>query len=682
MTAIKTKIYLFSTWWAICTFFLLLSSCVPAKKAEPPKTVQQCLDCHQEFKTKFSEGFVHPPVKEESCYSCHRPHGLYGKIVFRAEQPELCYSCHNGVRPAESAKSIHEPVLADKCTVCHDSHNSKYKALLKADGDAGCFVCHDREAFQRKLVHQPLAQGCNTCHDPHSTANVSLLKQDPDTTCRSCHNVAEEGFSKSHFSYPVTTGCILCHTPHSAEKKGLLRTYVHDPVRQGECDSCHLVDGNKKIQTRNKADTLCLECHDIHAEAQSVHQPYTQGQCTACHDVHASDYPALFAGAPEKVCLNCHAAGMGLQPEKMIDDNLAEDMQKKEAETADKKQPAFKPVSRHEPVTEGKCLDCHKGHTSDHNAMLSQDVATLCYKCHAQNEYAGTSGSHPPGNGSNCDTCHVPHISPEKALLKGGLERDLCFGCHKNTSNERGKFSLHKPFSRGECGKCHQLHRPKASGYLGKPYASGELCLTCHESATGGSDNYTIHEPVSKGQCKKCHAPHAADYEHVMLLPEGEQCYTCHQDVKNTLAGKKVKHQPAESGNCTGCHSAHGSAQEAILKKNQPALCITCHLDVAKDWLDGYVHKPAVKSCLTCHGPHGTDQPGILVKPSGSLCMECHEVKSGAFLKAHGQIKPTPDSCISCHNPHGSGVKSLLYPVVHSPFAEGTCAPCHPGGKK
>ena len=32
-----------------------------------------------------------------------------------------------------------------------------------------------------------------------------------------------------------------------------------------------------------------------------------------------------------------------------------------------------KPVSQHQPVTEGKCLACHKGHVSEQKAMLKAD---------------------------------------------------------------------------------------------------------------------------------------------------------------------------------------------------------------------------------------------------------------------------------------------------------------------
>ena len=679
MKKTKLNVYSLVALLSICLSFFFLYSCVPAKKAQgPKKVVKQCFDCHQEFKTKFSSGIIHAPVKEESCYSCHRPHGLYGKIVFRVQQPDLCYACHNDIKPGDSAKSVHEPINSDKCTVCHDSHNSDFSGLLKAEGDASCFTCHGQEAFKRKRIHQPLEKGCNTCHAPHHTANVTLLKQDPDATCRSCHNVKEALFSKAHFTYPVTTGCIKCHTPHSSAKKGLLKKNVHEPVRTGKCDSCHVVSANKEIKTKDKADTLCLECHKIHTGAKSVHQPYTQGQCTSCHDVHASDYRTLFVAAPEKVCLNCHAEEMGLKHGAAGEEEKAEDVK-----AGERKMPVVKSKSMHKPVTDGKCLECHKGHVSEHNAMLSEDIGTLCYKCHEQNGYAGTSGSHSPDKNKNCETCHVPHSSPAKSLLKGEDQRNLCYGCHKKTSSERGKFSLHKPFARGECGKCHQLHRPEVSGYLVKPYETGELCLTCHEdSAQKGSENYSSHDPVSKRQCNKCHSPHAADNDHVMSLVKGEQCYVCHPGVKNALTSKKVKHQPVKDGMCTTCHSAHGSAQKYILKKNQPALCITCHVDVAKDWLKGYPHKPAVTSCLKCHGSHGTDQKSLLVKPSGSLCIECHDVKTGAFLEAHGQINPRPASCVSCHNPHGSKVKSMLFPVVHSPFEEGTCTPCHAGGKK
>jgi predicted CXXCH cytochrome family protein len=673
-----------TAWLLSATIGLLVVSCGPAtvKRAEAPKeAAKKCLECHPEFLERFSKGVVHAPVKDGDCYGCHRPHGIYGKVIFRAEQPELCYACHPAVQPKNSAKSVHKPLTAQQCTTCHNPHNSNFSRLLAAEGKESCFTCHDREGFEQQFVHTPLNQGCGACHIPHSSENVSLLQQTPDDICKSCHDLNQASFNQAHFQYPVRTGCTLCHSPHSGTARELLKKVVHEPVRKGQCDSCHAVGANAQIQTKQEPDKLCLQCHDITHSATSTHQPYVQGKCTVCHDVHASNYTVLLAEAPERICLTCHAAIAGTTAASPADGEKPAEQGTREKAAEGPTSPAAqaKPVSQHQPVSEGQCLACHKGHVSEQKSMLKVTSEKLCLDCHEQKGYTAAAGSHPADAGQGCSTCHLPHQSGVRFLLRGERERDLCFSCHKNMSVERGRFSLHKPFAQGNCGGCHQMHRPKTSGFLREQYSDGKLCMTCHEDKQKGAENFTSHAPVSQGQCSKCHSPHAADYDHVMRSPEGELCFGCHQAVRQNYEGSAMKHKPLTDGKCTSCHTAHGSPYANILKQNQPKLCLDCHASVAEFWIEGVYHEPATKDCLQCHNAHGSDLPAILVKPSGELCSKCHDTRTDAFSKAHKQITPKPGSCVSCHNPHGSPVKSMLYPVVHKPFAERSCSPCHPG---
>lgn len=677
-----------TAWLLSAIVGILVVSCgtAPVQKSEAPKAAaKKCLDCHPEFAARFVKGNVHAPVKDGDCFACHRPHGIYGKIIFRADQPALCYTCHPAVKPNEKAKSVHKPLTTDQCSICHKPHNSDYANLLAADGKESCFACHAREGFQLQFVHAPLNQGCSACHTPHSSENVGLLLKAPDDGCTSCHDVNKDVFNQAHFKYPVKTGCALCHSPHSGISKALLKKTVHDPVSKGQCDSCHQVGANSEIQTKKGADQLCLQCHDIAQSGTSMHQPYVQGKCTACHAVHASDFAAMLTAPPERICLTCHDSVAGPKD----DPSAAEGGKPGQEAAADGKEAAASPgnppqgpakaVSQHQPVLEGKCLACHKGHVSDQKAMLKADPEKLCFDCHEQQGYTTSGGSHPGDDAQKCTGCHVPHKSKVRSLLRGDRERELCFTCHKNTSVERGRFSLHRPFAQGSCGECHQLHRPKASGFLVEEYSSGKLCLSCHEEKQKGAENFTTHSPVTKGQCSQCHSPHAADYENILRSPERELCFGCHQGVKQAYEGAAVKHKPLVEGKCTDCHTAHGSPYGDILKQNQPKLCLTCHATVAEFWIDGTYHEPAAKDCLQCHNSHGTDLPAILSKPSGELCSKCHDTKTDGFSKAHNQITPRPESCVSCHSPHGSPVKSMLYPVVHKPFEERSCSPCHPG---
>ena len=111
-------------------------------------------------------------------------------------------------------------------------------------------------------------------------------------------------------------------------------------------------------------------------------------------------------------------------------------------------------------------------------------------------------------------------------------------------------------------------------------------------------------------------------------------------------------------------------------------LCLTCHTDVARYWRKGVAHKPAVKNCMKCHAAHGSDEKAMTRKKGSRLCGACHKDQGKEFLAAHDNIAPGPDSCTKCHDAHGSPQKGLLYPVSHAPFAQGSCTPCHKGGKK
>jgi len=648
---------------------LLGVSCVQQKKPRRKVTVKQCLQCHPEYKERYTTGNVHDPVRKGECFACHRPHGIYGKIVFRLQQPDICYTCHAGVKPAEEARSIHKPLQVKSCSTCHNPHNSPYVGLLVADGDESCFSCHSRDGFARKFSHEPVKKGCETCHVPHSSSYVSLLKQSPDDTCRSCHDEQRQGLAQSHFNFPVESGCILCHSPHSGDGVNLLKPSVHEPVRQGQCSACH-GDG-PSMELKGAANTLCLTCHTIDTTA-SMHAPYRDGDCISCHDPHAADYQDLMVSSPETVCLNCHGRDGRV---KVVDE------QKGTGTEEDSTKPEERPFSMHQPAVTGKCLACHQGHGSKHEVLLRTAPRKLCSNCHEQKKYEA-NGSHSADKVRGCETCHVPHVSKVRSLLRTGSERTLCESCHRSTKIERGKFSLHKPFAKGQCGECHQLHRPPVKGYLVDQYDNGALCSRCHRQGKDNSEQFVDHDPVVKGQCRKCHSPHATDYEKVLTEPEDTLCYSCHQDVGRQVGRFSVKHQPLVEGKCTSCHTAHGSPYDNILKKNQPVLCLACHAKTAEFWIDGFSHKPAVENCLQCHNAHGADIKGLLVKISGKLCVDCHEVKSTAFVKAHGGMNPGLETCVSCHSSHGSPVKSMLYPVMHVPFAEGTCTPCHPGGKE
>jgi predicted CXXCH cytochrome family protein len=97
-------------------------------------------------------------------------------------------------------------------------------------------------------------------------------------------------------------------------------------------------------------------------------------------------------------------------------------------------------VSSH-PATAGggRCTICHEPHQSANRALLrSGDVNAVCSKCHkghAQFGHPVGSNVTDPRNGQpmSCLSCHNPHASQQKMMLRAESQRALCVECHATT---------------------------------------------------------------------------------------------------------------------------------------------------------------------------------------------------------------------------------------------------------
>ena len=68
-------------------------------KLKPDAKGKLCLSCHDNFKEKLKNQFVHTPVKTGECSECHNPHtSSHGKLL--DEDPnKICNKCHEGIVP-------------------------------------------------------------------------------------------------------------------------------------------------------------------------------------------------------------------------------------------------------------------------------------------------------------------------------------------------------------------------------------------------------------------------------------------------------------------------------------------------------------------------------------------------------------------------------------------------------
>ena len=157
---------------------------------------------------------------------------------------------------------------------------------------------------------------------------------------------------------------------------------------------------------------LCYRCHSpIKAAAQKpgAHKALEQG-CVTCHNPHTADEPGLIKDNDERaVCLGCH---------KNIKETMDHSI-------------SIHPVK----ANGGRCTSCHEPHQSGKAHLLRGDINAVCSKCHGGHAQFG----HPVGSnvidprtkqGMTCLSCHSPHGSQNRMLLRADPQRTLCIECH------------------------------------------------------------------------------------------------------------------------------------------------------------------------------------------------------------------------------------------------------------
>jgi predicted CXXCH cytochrome family protein len=174
-----------------------------------------------------------------------------------------------------------------------------------------------------------------------------------------------------------------------------------------------------------------------------------------------------------------------------------------------------------------------------------------------------------------------------------------------------------------------------------------------------------VHAPFDSTQCGVCHVNNdpkkPGPIRHASV---NEQCYECHDDVKDIMARKR-KHVPAVEA-CTNCHNPHNSAQPALLALDTVALCTKCHAGIKKQLTRGRVQHDAVtkdKKCSNCHNPHASNIERLLIALPFDLCVTCH----------------SRDGMVSSDGKQMTNYKKWLgdNPVWHDPVRAKDCSACH-----
>jgi predicted CXXCH cytochrome family protein len=260
------------------------------------------------------------------------------------------------------------------------------------------------------------------------------------------------------------------------------------------------------------------------------------------------------------------------------------------------------------------CIACHKvAREGEHTFELRAKASELCFRCHDGKKYGGNT-LHGPVTQGKCLECHRPHGSNNPAHLQAN-QPELCFGCHATgIKDNNGIFlpstkelfnnkamELHKPFAEGKCAACHLPHaadgyRRVKGNYTAQFYVSysdvaHDSCLRCHEPLRRAlSQPRTLTGTAFRNGDLNLH------YKHVNRV-KGRTCRTCHHHhgssnpklVRETFVFGKTKlaieYERTESGGrcAPACHVPVRYDRYGVVVKAMTPVPEKTRGDVAKE---------------------------------------------------------------------------------------------------
>jgi len=244
--------------------------------------------------------------------------------------------------------------------------------------------------------------------------------------------------------------CLACHEDYNvglAQSKHRLSSEISKPAVMIACVSCHSgglvhIDepmlgniGNPAKQTTGNVNATCLECHNPHTQSGTVGFDPHIGQnlnCSSCHSIHQGATDALLVDDNADFCVECHGAVVN----------------------------QFRRRSNH-PLTSGNvsCISCHD-FTGELAPMAGHGAMVNCAECHPEQvgpfRFQHKAASSFSTEGGGCESCHMPHGSPNDRLLNQP-DQGLCFQCH---GTPPGHLTAHNGVATNfDCLGCHsQVH--------------------------------------------------------------------------------------------------------------------------------------------------------------------------------------------------------------------------------
>jgi len=590
---------------------------------------ETCGRCHAEQIRAMNASSQHPPVVEDGCLLCHQPHGSENEGLLAEGEKSLCGGCHDvgelvvraessgGKATVKGDAALHPPVRDGDCSGCHEPHGSTDRPLLARTGSGLCFGCHTQEKldFEAGKVHTPVAEGkCDLCHTPHGSEHGDLAKVAQPGVCVECHNFAEPQLVTAHKNIDVSGArCTSCHAPHSSPNESLLNVVVHEPFKDGDCETCHEVTAAATGPATLGAvpETLCFDCHDAQQSGKG-HQHVEGVACVACHQPHSSPFAQLL-NRPDKLCTGCHDDVMQVSNDGDV------------------------PVFVHKPIEQG-CQECHKAHDPVAEPFLEVAQKDLCTGCHesVRNRKADKT-QHAPFSKGECAECHATHVATERNMLKTA-KAALCQSCHDLEAADMAARHGNIPLTGRACVSCHDPHSTKA--------------------AKSGLIHATKHPPYEDKDCSVCHDEKGA------AVATFATCVECHDGQNGYVNVHNADRGGAEAtsvGICLDCHSPHAGNGKLLVRPSTMETCIQCH--ERDQFTRQYSHAALEDGCETCHNPHDNDMTKLRGADANELCAGCHDTENIHSHPVTGGKDPrTGESlkCISCHEVHSANHEKLL----------------------
>ncbi len=347
----------------------------------------------------------------------------------------------------------------------------------------------------------------------------------------------------------------------------------------------------------------------------------------------------------------------------------------------------------HKPVASGKCYTCHIPHVSRNKWLLKKSPRDICFECHKslKSRLARAVFVHSPVEKKACFKCHVAHASNNGFLLRH-REGKLCVSCHGEV---RKKYKyVHQPFKNGECTACHDPHVGNNMVFV---KGADKLCFKCHRNRKRMAKVHRYGN-LKNMKCVECHNPHGSERRFLVRavshtpFARGE-CVSCHGVGKSLGSGLCLKCHPkvvasfkhlhnhqlgrVEGNSCLSCHNPHVGDNNKLLKDVPARMCQSCHSETYKQKKESlYVH-PDWKNCFNCHAGHGSDHPAMLKGDGNAVCVRCHETQ-GKFTHPVGDevMDPRNGQPITCVTCHDTMGTNFKYNLRMSGEAA-LCIECH-----